>query len=223
VVGGFAAFQKAFPDDVVMIHGDLAQSEIEASLGLFRAGQRRLAIASTILEIGIDVPDIAVMVVRDADCFGLSQLHQLRGRLARAGGRGDFYMVVDDLDALVETSRSRLDVVQSTTDGYAIAEQDLLLRGFGDLDGAAQSGETATLFRLVNLTARDFVGRQIEQRQEAVRSAKLPAPAKPTWTLPDFVKDSRSRGTSHVSAAPQPVEAQDTPASDELGLQRGLF
>ena len=180
VTGAFDSFRAAFPQHAVMIHGDLPQAEIDCSLELFRKGERRLAIASTILEVGIDVPSISVMVVRDADSFGMSQLHQLRGRLARTGGRGEFLMVVDEPDTLATEARRRLEIVRDSMDGYTIAEQDLLLRGFGDLDGLAQSGASDTLFKLVKLSAPDFLGGEISTRRKARAAARADAASRAT-------------------------------------------
>lgn len=210
VSGAFASFLKAFPEDAVMIHGELPQEQIETGLQAFREGRRRLAIASTILEIGIDVPSLSVMVVRDAGNFGMSQLHQLRGRLARNGGRGEFLMVVDDTEALAPDTLKRLQVVRGTLDGYAIAEQDLLLRGFGDLDGQAQSGSSSTLFKLLKLSAEDFVGQQIKARRRAQAAAAPPAAAPATavgqrkaWTLPTWAR----KEPPAVASGPQTPES----------------
>ncbi|MDF2461843.1 MAG: RecG-like helicase [Ramlibacter sp.] len=220
VTGAFASFRNAFPQDAVMIHGDLPQAEIDANLEMFRGGQRRLAIASSILEVGIDVPSISVMVVRDADSFGMSQLHQMRGRLARNGGAGQFFMVVDDPDSLPEDTLKRLQSVRATLDGFAIAEQDLLLRGFGELDGAAQSGSSDTLFKLVKLTARDFLGKQIDQRQHQQQAQKAPstarrqppAAASTPWRVPASMR--RSTPASTPPASPGHLDA---PAADPGG------
>ena len=138
------------------------------------------------------------------------------------GGRGEFLMVVDDPKALPTDTLKRLEGVCSTLDGYAIAEQDLLLRGFGELDGAAQTGASETLFKLVNLTARDFLGAQIESRQKAP-----PAQAKPSsstsasgsWKLPSFVRRSASGGGPQPAEATQPMNA----GSANSGEQSKLF
>lgn len=221
VTGAFASFLQAFPDHAVMIHGELSQGEIDANLAMFRSGQRRLAVASTILEVGIDVPSISVMVVRDAENFGMSQLHQLRGRLARQGGSGEFLMVVDDPAAVPPDTLKRLEGVVETTDGYSIAEKDLLLRGFGDLDGVMQSGASDTLFKQVRLSAVDFVGKQIAQRRKALAGAET---ARPTSAAPKPAPAASWRAPSFVRREPRPAEPAGGPQPGTAGpSQPNLF
>jgi ATP-dependent DNA helicase RecG len=170
-----ASLAQAFPGQVTMLHGQMEDDDIKRSIEQFRSGAKRLVVASTVLEIGIDIPSIAVMVVRDADQFGISQLHQLRGRLVRNGGEGDFFMYVDDIDALPPDTLERLKAVQRTTDGYELAEIDLLQRGFGDVDGQAQTGESSTLFPLVRLSVADLVANKLRVVQAG--PTRTPAPA----------------------------------------------
>lgn len=172
----FQTLEQAFPGQVVMLHGQMDEGSIKRSIDTFRSGERRLVVASTVLEIGIDIPSVAVMVVRDADCFGISQLHQLRGRLVRNGGEGDFFMYIDDLNALQPETLERLEAVKRTCDGYELAEIDLVQRGFGDVDGEAQTGESRTLFRLVRLRVQDFMARKISAVQVEA-AAKAPKAA----------------------------------------------
>lgn len=174
VEDSFASLNEAFPGQAVMLHGAMTDEAVRANLALLRSGARRLVVASTVLEIGIDVPAIRVMVVREAERFGISQLHQLRGRLARDGGRGDFIMVVDDLDAVAPDALERLHAVARTTDGYELAEIDLLKRGFGEVDGQAQSGSSSTIFRLVKLRPGDFVARRLRSLGAAALSEAAP-------------------------------------------------
>lgn len=176
VESAFETMEKAFPGQVVMLHGQMEDDDIQRSIQTFRSGEKRLVVASTVLEIGIDIPSVSVMVVRDADCFGISQLHQLRGRLVRNGGEGDFFMYVDDLASLQPDTLERLQAVQRTTDGYELAEIDLVQRGFGDVDGEAQTGESRTLFRLVRLRVQDFMSRKLPAMQvEAANTAPATA------------------------------------------------
>lgn len=171
----FQTMEAAFPGQVVMLHGQMEDEEIKRSIDAFRAGHKQLVVASTVLEIGIDIPSVSVMVVRDADCFGISQLHQLRGRLVRNGGEGDFFMYVDDLAALPQETRERLEAVKRTNDGYELAEIDLVQRGFGDVDGEAQTGESRTLFRLVRLRVQDFMQRKLSTAHvEAAAGPRAP-------------------------------------------------
>lgn len=152
----FESLKQVFPDVVDMIHGKLKSEEINQALDRFRSGQTRLMVASTIMETGIDVPDIRLLIVRDADNFSASQLHQLRGRLARNGGHGRFILMVTDIESLAPETRERLQTVVTITNGYELAEADMRMRGFGDLAGTAQSGNALTPFRLLHLQFEDF-------------------------------------------------------------------
>lgn len=145
-----------FPDQVGALHGKMKGEEIQTALQALSEGTKPIVVASTVMETGIDVPDIRVLVVRDADNFGAAQLHQLRGRLARNGGCADFYMLVRSLDDLPPETMERLAMVRDTCDGYALAEADMRQRGFGDLTGEAQSGAAMSAFRLLPLQVEDF-------------------------------------------------------------------
>ena len=137
----------------------MSDDEKKSALDRFRSGQTPIVVASTVIETGIDVPDIRILVVRDADRFGVAQLHQLRGRLARNGGEGKFFMMINSLEAATPETLQRLQGVASTTDGYKLAEMDLLQRGHGDLDGRSQSGDGDAVFKLTQLGAQDFIDR----------------------------------------------------------------
>jgi len=163
VLSGAQALEEAFPGKVVAIHGGMKDAEIAAAIESVRSGAKPLMVASTVIETGVDIPSIAAMVVRDADWFGISQLHQLRGRLVRHGGEGWFAMMVQDLDALDPTTHERLKAIAASTDGYELAEKDLVLRGFGDLEGDTQSGVTDTVFRLVKLRPEDFLRKKLSR------------------------------------------------------------
>lgn len=171
VTSAFDSMNAAFPNQVVMLHGDMPDDEMRRNIEMLRKGEKRLVVASTVLEIGIDIPSVNFMAVRDADSFGISQLHQLRGRLVRNGGVGVFMMVVQDINTTPPQSLERLGSVAKTSDGYKLAEMDLLQRGFGDLDGSAQSGSSSTIFRNVKLTAGDFLARKLKavEHQESRR------------------------------------------------------
>jgi ATP-dependent DNA helicase RecG len=144
---------------VGILHGQMSDDEKKAALDRFRSGETPIVVASTVIETGIDVPDIRILIVRDADRFGVAQLHQLRGRLARNGGAGQFFMMVNSLDNATPETLLRLQGVASTTDGYKLAEMDLLQRGHGDLDGRSQSGDGDAVFKLTQLGAQDFIDR----------------------------------------------------------------
>lgn len=168
-----------FEGQVSMVHGKLKQSEKDAAMQRFKSGETPVLVASTVIEVGVDIPDITVMVVNEADRFGAAQLHQIRGRLVRNGGTADCFLVVsktlrpasgavasDDSGsgvkvpkALSTDTKERLQAVRDNLDGFALAERDLSIRGFGEVLGDAQTGATETLFKLPRLEPKDFVRR----------------------------------------------------------------
>jgi ATP-dependent DNA helicase RecG len=152
----FERLEKSLPGQVVAIHGTLKGDEKEKAIAQFASGEKPVAVVSTVIEVGVDVPDVGCMVVNGADRFGVAQLHQLRGRLVRNGGRGDFVMMTEKVPS--KFTRQRLEAVRDTPDGFALAEQDMLLRGFGDVLGDSQHGSTETVFKLARLKPEDFLG-----------------------------------------------------------------
>ncbi|HEX2220912.1 MAG TPA: ATP-dependent DNA helicase RecG [Candidatus Limnocylindria bacterium] len=152
---------------VGLVHGQQRPADREGTMQRFAAGELDVLVATTVVEVGIDVPNASVMVVEDADRFGLAQLHQLRGRVGRGPHRSFCILVSDASD---DRSRERLDVLRASTDGFAIAEADLRLRGAGDLLGTRQSGlpplrvanlfepRHATLAERARTLARSLVG-----------------------------------------------------------------
>jgi ATP-dependent DNA helicase RecG len=126
------------PARVGLVHGRLATPEREAVMGAFARGELDVLVATTVIEVGVDVPAATVMIVEDADGFGLAQLHQLRGRVGRGGGRA--WCVLLARGPATDDGRRRLDVLAETCDGFRIAEEDLALRGPGELLGARQAG-----------------------------------------------------------------------------------
>lgn len=174
VIGGVmqaaAALERAFPGQVASLHGKLTTGEIDSVLDSYRNGERRVLVASTIMETGIDIPDIRLLVVRQPDRMGAAGLHQLRGRLARNGGAARFVMMVDGNRSDFEpTTLARLDMVARTTNGFEIAESDMNSRGFGDLSGTAQTGAMQGMFTNLPLRVADF--------EAAVQvDASVPAP-----------------------------------------------
>jgi len=133
---------EVFPDRRVgLLHGQLSADEKESVMRAFRDGALDLLVATTVIEVGIDVPNATVMVIEHAERFGLSQLHQLRGRVGRGGGASWCVLVAEGGDVATE----RLRVFASTTDGFEIARADLRIRGQGDLFGAQQSGRDPLL------------------------------------------------------------------------------
>ena len=162
VESSFEGFNRSFPGKVVMLHGKMNPDDVRSNIDRMRRGDAQIMIASTVIETGIDIPSVSLMVVRNAECFGISQLHQLRGRLVRNGGNGDFIMAVENMDDLNESSLARLNALAATTDGYELAERDLIQRGMGNFSGTAQSGSSPTVFRQIKLDVTDFMARKLK-------------------------------------------------------------
>jgi len=137
----FAALRERFGDAVVMVHGQLAPEVKDANMERFASGEAMLLVATTVIEVGVDVPAATLMVIEQAERFGLAQLHQLRGRVGR-GSEKSVCLLVRGAE-LSETGRKRLALMRETQDGFRIAEEDLELRGGGELLGTRQSGEAA--------------------------------------------------------------------------------
>jgi ATP-dependent DNA helicase RecG len=124
--------------NVALVHGQMAPDEKDAAMAAFQAGEKRVLVATTVIEVGVDVPEATIMVIEQAEHFGLAQLHQLRGRVGR--GAGQSFCLLMYAPPLGEAARARLGIMRETEDGFRIAEEDLKLRGAGDLLGTAQSG-----------------------------------------------------------------------------------
>ena len=139
-----AALQARFGDKVGLVHGRMKGPEKDAVMARFASGALGVLVATTVIEVGVDVPNATLIVIEHADRFGLAQLHQLRGRVGRGGGRSVCVLLRGS--GLSETSRARLALMRETNDGFRIAEEDLRLRGAGEMLGTRQSGEQS--FRL---------------------------------------------------------------------------
>ena len=140
--------QTVFPDlRIALLHGQMKGAEKEAAMASFARGEADVMVATTVIEVGVDVPNATLMVIEDADRFGLSQLHQLRGRVGR--GKAKSYCILTSHNKNQETLQ-RLKALCKTTDGFKIAEEDLKLRGPGDFFGSRQSG--LPTFRVANLS-----------------------------------------------------------------------
>lgn len=140
--------QTVFPDlRIALLHGQMKAAEKEAAMAAFARGEADVLVATTVIEVGVDVPNATLMVIEDADRFGLSQLHQLRGRVGR--GRAKSYCILTSHNRNPETL-ARLKALCATNDGFRIAEEDLKMRGPGDFFGSRQSG--MPVFRVANLS-----------------------------------------------------------------------
>ena len=136
---GFEQLQNIFPDyKMSKVHGRMKPAEKEAEMQRFASGETQILVATTVIEVGVNVPNASVMVIMEAQRFGLSQLHQLRGRVGR--GADQSYCILVSGHELSAETRKRLEIMTETNDGFRIAEADLKLRGPGDLDGTQQSG-----------------------------------------------------------------------------------
>ena len=136
---GYLHICEEFPDcKVCKVHGKMKAAEKDAQMQLFVSGEAQIMVATTVIEVGVNVPNASVMIIENAERFGLSQLHQLRGRVGR--GAEQTYCILVTGYKLVEETRKRLEIMVRTNDGFEIAEADLKLRGPGDLEGTQQSG-----------------------------------------------------------------------------------
>jgi ATP-dependent DNA helicase RecG len=134
------ALRRRFGEQVALVHGRMKGREKDAVMEAFAAGRTRLLVATTVIEVGVDVPNASLMIVEAADRFGLAQLHQLRGRVGRGSEQSVCILVRSN--QLSETARARLALMRETNDGFRIAEEDLKLRGAGEMLGTRQSGDS---------------------------------------------------------------------------------
>ncbi len=144
----FKALRAALGEGVVgLVHGQLSAADKDAAMGAFIAGRSRVLVATTVIEVGVNVPSASIMVIERAEGFGLAQLHQLRGRVGRGAAQSTCLMLYQA--PLSDSGRRRLEILRSTEDGFRIAEEDLAMRGAGDVIGTAQSG--LPRFRIADL------------------------------------------------------------------------
>jgi len=147
----FKHLRAALGEGIVgLVHGQLPPSEKDAAMAAFQSGQTRVLVATTVIEVGVDVPNASIMVIEQADIFGLAQLHQLRGRVGRGTAASTCLLMYRS--PLGETAKRRLNVLRETEDGFYIAEEDLAIRGAGDVIGTAQSG--LPRFRVADLESQ---------------------------------------------------------------------
>ena len=165
VEAAYVHLQKVFPMyRISMVHGQMKPADKEAEMQRFVSGETHILVATTVIEVGVNVPNASVMVIQNAERFGLAQLHQLRGRVGR--GASQSYCILVTKYELSKETRRRIDIMTETNDGFEIAEADLRFRGPGDLEGTQQSG-IAFNFKLANL-ARD--GQIVQLARETASS-----------------------------------------------------
>jgi ATP-dependent DNA helicase RecG len=158
------ALRAIFGDSVDVIHGRMKGPEKDAAMERFQRGDTKVLVATTVIEVGVDVPEATIMVIEHAERFGLAQLHQLRGRVGRGTGRSTCLLLYKA--PLGEVARARLEILRETEDGFRIAEEDLRLRGEGEVLGARQAG--APGFRLARL---DLHGQLLSLARDEAQAA----------------------------------------------------
>lgn len=141
----FTELDKAYPNQVAMLHGKMKATLKDQVMQEFKNGKVRILVATTVIEVGIDVPDSNLIIIENAEKFGLAQLHQLRGRVGR-GSKQSYCLLMYNQKKLSKFARERLKIMRESNDGFYIAEQDLILRGGGEILGTKQSGEPVFFF-----------------------------------------------------------------------------
>ncbi|MFD1795966.1 ATP-dependent DNA helicase RecG [Paracoccus aurantiacus] len=177
----FSALRARFGEAVRMVHGQMSAEERDAAMAAFAEGRAQILVATTVIEVGVDVPEAAIMVIEHAESFGLAQLHQLRGRVGRGSAASSCVLMYRA--PLSKTGQQRLETLRESDDGFRLAEVDLQMRGAGDLIGTAQSGlprfriadleRQAALMQLAQSDARAFLERDpgmLSERGGAVRT-----------------------------------------------------
>ena len=180
---GYDIIRETFPDyRVCFVHGKMKPAEKDYQMNLFASGKAAIMVATTVIEVGVNVPNASVMLIENAERFGLSQLHQLRGRVGRGAERS--YCILMSNVKIAGATRHRLEVMVKTTDGFVIAEEDMKLRGPGDMERTQQSGIT------LNLKIADIAhdGQIIQMARD---DASAIISSDPTLALPQNLKLAR--------------------------------
>jgi ATP-dependent DNA helicase RecG len=183
----FAALRAVLGEGVVaLVHGQLTPTEKDAAMQRFASGQAKVLVATTVIEVGVNVPNATIMVVERAEIFGLAQLHQLRGRVGRGSAESTCLLMYQA--PLSVSGRRRLQTLRDTEDGFRIAEEDLAMRGAGDLIGTAQSG--LPRFRVADLERQSALmavaqsdARKLLNDDPALQSARGRAARMLLWLL----------------------------------------
>lgn len=192
---GYEQVRAFFPDhkyNVAMVHGRQDAEERARNMERFVSGQAHILVATTVIEVGVNVPNASVMVVESAERFGLSQLHQLRGRVGR--GAEQSYCILLTGQSISQESRVRMETMVSTTDGFVIAQTDMELRGPGDIYGTRQSGQIK--FRLADIVHDVQIMEQTREAADRVLSADPELQAPENRGLHHLIHEARGGGSS---------------------------
>lgn len=169
VEDGFQYARETFSDfNVGLVHGKMKPADKDRQMQLFATGKTQILVATTVIEVGVNVPNASVMIIENAERFGLSQLHQLRGRVGR--GADQSYCILMTKPDISKDTRRRLEIMTETSDGFQIAEADMQLRGPGDIEGTQQSGIAFNL-RIANLSADGQIVRIARECADAILNA----------------------------------------------------
>lgn len=196
---GFEAATEFFaPFKVALVHGQMKPAEKDAQMELFVTNKAQVLVATTVIEVGVNVPNATTMIIENAERFGLSQLHQLRGRVGRGADRS-FCILMSKYEISADT-RKRLDIMTDTTDGFVIAEADMQMRGPGDIEGTAQSGLPFDL-KIANLALDGAVIQQARKAAERLLDSDpaLTAPENRTFSAALAAMLDRTTDWSQIS------------------------
>ena len=168
----YETLKKHYPNNVLLIHGKMKNDEREKIMDEFKNGDTKILVSTTVIEVGIDIPQATVMIIEHAERFGLSQLHQLRGRVGRGSDQSSCLLLYQN--PIGENAKKRIETLRKTNDGFIIAEQDLLLRGSGEILGTRQSG--FHIFKIANFNEdNELLDMANKNAKEIVENNKLNA------------------------------------------------
>lgn len=166
--------------EIAILHGKMSNKDKNLIMNEFKEGNIKVLISTTVIEVGVNVPNATVMIIENAERFGLSQLHQLRGRVGR-GSHKSYCVLVANIKS--ETTKKRMDIMKNSNDGFYIAEQDLKLRGSGEMFGLRQSGENGLilsdlsedfrLFKIANQEAKKFINNKDEENKRILKEIMI--------------------------------------------------
>lgn len=184
LIDGYEELMKIFPEPkftMTMVHGKMKNDEKSANMDLFVTGKVQILVSTTVIEVGVNVPNASIMLIENADRFGLSQLHQLRGRVGR-GADQSYCLLMTEFQLSLE-ARKRMQVMVESTDGFYISEEDLKLRGPGDLGGTKQSGDIqlklasiskdADILQLANQLAQHIIVEDPELSSDKYKALRI--------------------------------------------------